>query len=369
MKKAVLIGGHSTPALALLKELQKRGWKIYYFGSKYASLRDIRLLSYEYRVLQKEERVAFIPLPAQGWPRSVSWQSIRTIWAFQRSFWKAFLTLLRLRPNIVVGFGGYLTPPVVLAAAVLRIPVILHEQTTTLGLGNRIALPFAKKIALAFSDSHYHIPVPKRVLVGNLLREEVMQPQRTLANKQLLSLKGKKFIYLTGGKTGSLALNAFLARELKNILPEYGVVHQTGELEYQRFLRLRRHLPSEWRRRYFVAANFFANDVGWVLANSRWVITRSGANTISELIWWQRPAVLVPLPISGADEQKKNAAFLAKLGLGVVVLQKQLDATSWPSLLTKLEKLQPKKSLIAREQQLLATSRQKFANLVEKWAR
>ncbi len=367
MKKAILVGGHSTPALALLQELQKRFWQIYYFGSKYTSLQNARLLSYEYRVLRERENVFFVPLPARGWPRSLSWQSFKAGWAFQQSFFKAFLAMLRLRPNVVVGFGGYLTPPVALAAALLRIPLILHEQTTTLGLGNRIALPWAKKVALSFPIIGEQLPSQKVVLTGNLLREETMIVKESLVSRTLLLYRNKPILYLTGGKTGSVALNNFLARELSNILPSYYVIHQAGELSYQHFLDLRRSLPNRWRQRYLVAATFPAADVGWILSKARLVIARSGANTVSELIWWRCRAILIPLPISIAGEQEKNARFLAGLGLGVLISQKQLANIHWSVLEQKVEQLKPRRKDIAKQRHLLATSRQKLAALVTKW--
>ncbi len=373
MKRAVIIGGHSTPALALAEVLQQRGWQIYWFGTKYASLHHKKVISYEFRVLQHQPAVKFVPIKADSWPRRFSWAGLGHLLRLLEGFWQAWLALAWLRPQIVIGFGGYLAPPVILAAWLWRRPIIIHEQTTTVGLANRFGAFFAKKIAIAFAVAGEKLPPAKTVLVGNLLRQEVMWPDKNLIPSPLKKMKSP-FIYLTGGKTGSLSLNHFIAQNLTGIIKRYPLIQQTGELEIQRFLKKRHQLSPHQQAQYFPFETVSANEMGWFLARAKLVIARAGANTVSELIWWQKPALLVPLPIAAADEQRRNAHFLANLGLALVVEQRRWEQLSLADFWRLVDQLlwrwqQRDQKKLGKLRRQLAESRDKFANLVEKIAR
>jgi len=366
-RRAVIIGGHSTPALALTAELQQRGWKIYYFGSKYTSLQIAKLPSYEFQTLCRQENVCFVPLRAASWPRRLSWSQISNIWLIIKSFFKSLLSLIKINPKIVIGFGGYLAPPVVFAAWLLRVPVIVHEQTTVLGLANRFCLLFAKKIAVAFPGLKKEMVGYRPELIGNLLRPEVMNPDKSKVRIGLRRQHGD-ILYITGGKTGSVTLNNFVAHHLKELLSSYCLIHQTGELQFGRFKKLWKSLTKGQRQRYFPLATLNGNEVGWVLSQTKLAISRSGANTVSELAWWQTPSILVPLPVSAGREQEKNAQWLVNLGLAKIVPQNALATVSKRDLY-ELKNLKKKKKLLRDIHFILANSRQKFADLVEETAR
>ncbi len=366
-KRAVVIGGHSTPALALTAELQTRGWRVYFFGTKYTSLQIAKIPSYEFQTLRCQQNVHFVPIKAASWPRNFSWSQIKYGFLLTRGFLKSLLSLIKIRPRVVVGFGGYLAPPVVAAAWFLHIPIVIHEQTAVLGLANRFCLPLAAKVAVAFPSLEEELAAYKPKMIGNILRPEVMHPDIKQIRLPLRSLNKRKLLYVTGGKTGSVSLNDFVAANLQKLLKLYYLVHQTGELQFKKFQYIRQSLPPRQRSRYFPLATFNGNEVGWLLSRAKLIISRAGANIVSELAWWQTPSILVPLPNSAGDEQRKNAQWLTKLGPAQIVEQQQL-----PHLLVKDLRFVHNRArngeALKQARRNLAKSRQQFADLVESTA-
>ena len=194
-------------------------------------------------------------------------------------------------------------------------------------IANKICSYFARKICISWESSAGFFPKTKTILTGNPIRKEIIQSSEFRVQSSELDLP---LIYVTGGSSGSHFINSLIEQVLKKILIDFKLIHQTGDsLEYDDFKRLkilRETLPKGSKENYSIRKFINPSDVGSILRQAEFVISRAGINTVTELIFTKKPAILIPLPFSANNEQFKNALFLEKLGLALVILQKEATA-------------------------------------------
>jgi UDP-N-acetylglucosamine--N-acetylmuramyl-(pentapeptide) pyrophosphoryl-undecaprenol N-acetylglucosamine transferase len=319
--KIVLIGGHLSPALSVLEALPK-GTKTLFIGRKYA-LEGDNALSLEYRTIT-EMKVPFVGLNTGRLQRRITKYTFLSLLKLPFGIVKSFLTLIMFRPDVVVGFGGYVSIPVTFCAYLLRIPVVIHEQTMGAGLANRIVSRFAKKICISWDSSRKYFPSGKVVLTGNPIRKfNILESKFRLFNNKLPT------IYITGGSSGSHAINVLVEGIIWDLLKKYNVIHQTGDAqEYNDFGRLEKNkqsLPEDLRDNYILQKLIGPSEIGDILNISSLIVSRSGMNTVTELIHFEKPAILIPLPFPRNGEQLVNAKFLEKIGLAIVINQAETN--------------------------------------------
>lgn len=326
--KIVLIGGHLSPALSVLQALPKDR-KILFIGRKYA-LEGDNALSLEYKTITGLN-IPFVELNSGRWQRKLTKYTFSSLLKLPFGVIKSLLTLVKFSPDVVVGFGGYVSIPVVLCAYLLRIPIVIHEQTLEAGFANRFLARVATKICISWQASQKYFPKDKVVFTGNPIRKFSISPPRWAGNFQF-SIKDKKLpmIYVTGGSSGSHFINILIEGCVKDILEKYTVIHQTGDAreygDFDRLNTLRNGFSKDLKERY-VLQKFIEQDmVGWILTNADLVVGRSGINIVTELLYFEKPALLIPLPFSQNNEQLKNAKFLEDIGLGKVLQQGELNS-------------------------------------------
>jgi len=348
MKKIVISGGHLTPALAVIEELIKRGnWEIFYIGRKYSAEGD-KTPSLESMVISSEAKNKGFLIQEKGlWFIPINFGRLQhkftryTISAFLRipfGFLQAFFHLLRIKPNVVLSFGSYVGVPVVLAGWLLGIPIVIHEQTTVVGLGNKINSFFAKKICLSWPETLNQFPKEKTVLTGNPLRPDIFKTNAKILSTlfrakretraSLKFEKGKPLILVTGGNQGSHRINIAIEGTLEKLLTKYNLFHQTGHLsaleDFERLEEKRGKLPTKLKDNYHLKKYVTGEEWGTLLSKADLVISRAGINTIAELIALGKPQLLIPIPWLPGDEQTKNAQMVKKIGLGEILPQDDL---------------------------------------------
>jgi len=235
MKRIIITGAHLTPALAIISELKERGnWQIYYLGRKY-TLEGDKTPSAESQVLP-QVGIKFIPIPAGRLQRKFTRWTIPSLIRIPLGVIHSFWHLLKIRPDLVCSFGGYVSVPIVFAAWLLGIPSLTHEQTVVVGLANKINALFANKVAISFSDSAQFFPKKKVILTGNPLRQEIFK-----IGKPLFSLpKNRKTIYITGGSQGASVINQAVLEALPELIKNYNIIHQCGNKEFPKIARKRK---------------------------------------------------------------------------------------------------------------------------------
>ena len=315
--RIVITGGHFSPAHAIIEKIKNTD-EILVIGRKYA-FEGEENETYEYKAC-KEEKIPFENIQAGRLQRKITRHSIPSLLRFPSGLFEAIKILKKFNPDVVVTFGGYIGLPVAIAAASLKIPVILHEQTLRAGLASRLIAKFASVVLLSFKSSKEHFKKNNTVITGLPLRKDIF-------TKKKMEFRLPS-IYITGGSTGSHAVNKAVEKILPELLSEFDVIHQTGNSyefkDFEKALTQKASLPASLPGKYTVEKFFPVKEVSAILQNVTLVVGRSGINTIAELPVNKTLALLIPLPIGQMGEQKNNAKFYKEIGLGEVIEQKNL---------------------------------------------
>lgn len=313
-------GGHIYPALAIAGGLKERypGAEVLYIGT---------IRGMEAGIVPRAG-LPFQGIVASGLARKWSLHNMLVLWQAGRGFFQATRLIRRWRPDAVIGTGGYVCGPVVLAAALCRVPTLIHEQNAYPGVTNRILSRFVSRVAVTFADSVKYFPrrVPVQ-LTGLPVRPEIMAADRETALAKL-HLPRDGFILLSfGGSRGARAINRAMVPVIKNLAgrPCLHILHITGTLGYQEF------------RDDCAASGIKLDNMGNVtimpylyhmqdaLAAADLVISRAGAATLAELTVRGLPSILVPYPYAAENHQEYNARALEKEQAAIVILDRDLN--------------------------------------------
>ena len=334
MKKTIVFtGGHHNSALVIAEQLKREGWQITWIGHKFAAGGD-KNVSAEYQEVTAAQ-IPFYELKTGKFYRQLNpFTHIKTLFGFLQ----AFSYLLRLRPRLIVSFGGYLAVPVVLAGWLLRIPSLTHEQTVVAGWANRAIAPFVDKIFLTHASSLSSYPKKKSLVVGLPLRPALFDP----------SLKKKfttKLLYVSCGKQGSHLINQTLFPIIPQLVKRFTIVHQTGASTINRDLDKARRLREplgDLAGRYHYAPYFFAREAASYLQSAAVVVSRAGAHLTYELSLLQKRTVFIPISWVSHNEQLLNAVEAAKVAPAVILAESELTPESLLAAIEKVEKMKPR---------------------------
>ena len=320
MSRTILImaggtGGHIYPGLAVADALRGQGWNVVWLGAPHSMEAEL--------------------VPQHGYPLAwVNFTGVRgkgllrllTLpFTLLRALGQSAAAILRYRPDVVLGMGGYITLPGGLMAAFLRRPLVIHEQNSIAGMSNRVLAKLAARVLSGFPQV-----LPRSEWCGNPVRADIAAlpaPQARYAARN-----GTLNVLVVGGSLGAQALNEALPQALA-LLPQQQrphVVHQTGKknLEAVQVLYLRAGVAADIRA--------FLDDMARQYAAADVVICRAGALTIAELAAAGVASVLVPFPFAVDDHQIHNARFLSEQGAAILLPQKELSAEKLAQLLREL---------------------------------
>jgi len=365
--KIIVTGGHLTPALAVIEELEKRSkdfntkLDLLFIGRKYPYEGE-KTISEEYKAITSKN-IPFISLSTAKLTRNFSLNSLLSLTKIPLAILKSLNLLKSYKPNIILSFGGYLSFPVCLAAFVLRIPIITHEQTFVPGLSNKIISLFANKVCLSYPADSKKKLSSKFVVTGNPVRLAIFQNNKP---SSFNIADTDKVIYLTGGNLGSHSINVVIKELLPEILNKYILIHQTGDSstyhDFDQLSEIKNHLPVNQKHRYYLEKYINQNDIGWILNRADIIISRSGANIVSEIMALGKVSLLIPLPWAGGHEQEINAGKLEEWGSALVLKQNILTPDTLWVALTKIENNY--QSLLSAAQNLKAKINLQAAKLI-----
>ncbi len=310
LKKIIIITGtHLTPAVELINQLKadkNSDWDIHYIGRRFNSSVD-DTPSIESQIIPKLD-VKFYPIDCGKYDRKWLPNTIKGIPQTIKGLFNAFNLVRKIKPNIVVSFGGYVSVPVVISSWFTKTPSITHEQTLTNSLTTKINSYFVSKVALSFNnpDQIKLLPSKKVVITGNLLRADIYKSESKHFKKLIDLKKHPSIIYITAGNQGSHIINTTIKSVLKD-LKDFVVIHQTGQAEFPEYKSL-----SEKYKNYYPFEYINLSDIGWIFNNSKIIISRSGANTSQEIVSLNKNSILIPLPKSQQNEQELNAFWVKK---------------------------------------------------------
>lgn len=303
--------GHVTPNVALIEAVRQLGWQIDYAGSQ---------SGIEHEMISALE-VPFHPIASGKLRRYFSWENFidpfKIIWGILQ----ALALCISLRPDVVFSKGGYVSVPVVVAAWMLRIPVISHESDVTPGLANKITYPFCKKICVTFDATTSHLPAGRVVVTGTPVRSALLTGD---ARRGLQSLgldragvdEEKPLLLVFGGSLGAQVINAQVRSVLQSLLARFNIVHVTGA----------GNMDLSVESQGYVQREFIGDEFGDVLAAASLVVSRAGANTLYELFLLRKPHLLIPLTKAASrGDQLVNAATFKAAGYSHVIQEEALN--------------------------------------------
>ncbi len=255
-------------------------------------------------------------IPAAGLNRDHWWRNWRLPLTLPVAFGQALAAVRAFHPHVMLGTGGYVAAPVVAAARVSGVPVVLQEQNVRPGWATRLAVPAAWAIAVGFAETATRVRAARVITTGNPVRDEFAVPAQPPARVQ--------HILVMGGSQGARHLNDVLLAALPRLLerPLLTVTHLTGERDFRAVQARAQTLPEGVRARYRLEA--FCSDMAPVVRATDLVVSRAGAMTIAEAAALGRPLILVPGAFGGGH-QVENARAVQRAGAAVVIADRDLS--------------------------------------------
>ncbi len=310
-------GGHIFPGLAVAQALHARGWRVHWLGAP-NSMESRMVPAHGFTL----ELVDFSGVRGKGLGTLLALP-----WRLLRACVQSITVLRRVRPDVLVGLGGYITLPAGCMGVLLGKPLVLHEQNSIPGLANKVLARLARRIFTAFPTT-----LPRGQWVGNPLRTEFLQqadPQTRFAQRS-----GPLQLLVVGGSLGAQALNTLVPQALALIPPAQRpqVIHQSGEKQIDAL----RHSYAQAGVQAELTP--FIDNTAQAFANADLVVCRAGASTVTELAAVGAAAVFVPFPFAVDDHQTYNARFLVDQGAGWLVPQDQLTPAMLADMLQKTER-------------------------------
>lgn len=351
--KITLTGGHLTPALAMVEYLKANHPEVElsFIGRTHnrADQKAVEEAELTHR------KVKFIGLVAPKFALVPFWLWPVRLIQLMASVFKASQILKSEQPDCLVSFGGYLAVPIVLAAWQLKIPIVTHEQTRVVGLANRVIGRFARFIGVSFSESQAFFDSKKVKLVGNLIRSSLVDANLPQPN-WFKNPQQRPILVITGGSQGSQKINQLVDALLPTLVNQWCVIHQRGpKTDNSQSPPV---LPGYFSFEWLTEAELF-----WLWKQPQAVsISRSGANTVSELAVAKIPAILIPLPNTYQNEQRLNAEWLVKQG-GAKILDQ--DEITTELLATAIDQMLGDAKKIRRE--LLSNTSQSLNAAAQLW--
>ena len=305
-------GGHIYPGIALGEEFVSRGHEISFVTENSALGKE----------LLGKTKNNILTISAKPLPRSFSVAAMLSPFFALLALWQSFGIIRERKPQAIITTGGYCTLPMIVAGWFSRVPIVLQEQNSSLGLANRIGQFMARKICTSFQKTDLIISRYKVVFTGNPIRRQMFSAKKEDALAKYRFVDGKKSILVFGGSLGARKINEIVL-DLVDWFQEndYQVVHVVGNRDFHSFKTaidftkypLYRMLPYE-------------DEMGQALKFADLVISRSGATAISEILALGKPSILIPYPFAADDHQTYNARILEDAGAAVSIPDRELSS-------------------------------------------
>lgn len=319
--RAVLSGGgtagHINPALALAEELSRRGHEVLFAGTPTGV--ESKLVS--------DAGIPFKGFRASGFNRRKPLSLIKGIATIQKSTRQAKKWFFEVKPDVVVGFGGYVCVPVGRAAESLGIPVAVHEQNSVMGMANRYLARRAKAICLTYEHAAAALDDAERsrvVLTGNPVRSSVLEATRESGRDMLGIPDDARMLLVTGGSLGARHVNQAVMALKDQLLSreDLYIVHLTGRREFES-VKDALALTEQQARRWQVID--YQDRMGDAMAAADVIVSRAGASSLAEISALAVPAILVPFPAATEDHQTMNARAYVEAGCAYLVPDNQVE--------------------------------------------
>ena len=314
-------GGHIYPGLAIAEEIKRRKpeSEIIFVGSFVGMEKDI-IPKYGFPL-------EFVR--ARGFERGFSWETIEALKGIIDGILDSKKLLKKIKPDIVIGTGGFTSAAIVREAAMKKIPTLIHEQNAYPGRANRLLSRRVNRIAISFEEALQFLPKDKCVFTGNPVRSEFKSLQKDECRKKLGIRDSEFFVLGVGGSQGAGSINkAMVEYETKHMNNEVVICHLTGQAQYKEIVGEIDLAQVKWYENFDesfdesgsrIIVQAYSDKMATLLGAADLVLSRSGAMSIAEFAAVGVPSILVPFPNAAGDHQRINAQAIANLGGGVLI--------------------------------------------------
>lgn len=317
-------GGHIYPAITLIQEIRKLdpSAEFLYVGSTRGLEADI----------VPKENLPFEAIELSGFERHISFKSIlenfsRATQAI-RGINRARSILRDFKPDVVVGTGGYVCGPILLAASLMKIPTLIQEQNAVAGVTNKILSKFVTKICVGSDAALKNFPPEKTVYTGNPIRANVMEANREEGIKLFGFNPERPIVLISGGSRGARSINRAMIGVLEHFkeIPSVQFLHVTGKTEFDEVKESLEEAEVDLKIATHIRVEPYLYDMPQAMAMADLAVFRAGATGLAELTARGVPSILIPYPFAAANHQEFNARVLVNAGAARMILNKDLTA-------------------------------------------
>lgn len=335
-------GGHIYPAITLIRCIQHlvEGSEVLYVGTKAGLESDII----------PKEGLPFTTVDIRSFERKISLHNVQTVCLAAQSVWRARRIVKDFKPDVVIGTGGYVCGPVLLAASLLKIPTLIQEQNVFAGVTNKILGRFVTKVAVGYEEATKFFPEDKTVFTGNPIRNEVLLEERQAALQSFGLDPDKLTILISGGSRGARSINRAMIDVHRHFFANSAVqlLHVTGKNEYNDIVdKMAKHgIKNDGRGNIIIKPYLY--NMPKALAMTDLAVFRAGAVGLAELTAKGIPAILVPYPYAAENHQEYNALAMQKNGAAIVIHDTELNSDKLIQTIEELLKNQSKLQAMAK---------------------
>ena len=302
-------GGHIYPALAIIEKIKEKEPKseILYIGTTNRMEKDV----------VPAKGIKYEGIEMYGLSKNIL-RDVKVMYLIGKNVKKCKKIMREFKPDVVLGIGGYVTFPVILAAKSLKIKTFIHEQNSIPGKSNRMLAKLADKIGVSFEGSKHYFDEKKTVFTGNPCSERALATEVIPKTKFGLH-KSKKFVLMVQGSLGSSTVNAKMIDFLSNIENEnYEVLYITGKNSYESFAK------NKFSKNVFIEP--YVENLAGLMKEADVVVSRAGAGSISEIIALKKLSILIPSPYVANNHQFFNALDIANNRAAVMIEENSLTS-------------------------------------------
>ena len=324
-------GGHIYPAITILKAIQQqvKDCEVLFIGTEHGLEADII----------PKEGFAFQTIEVRGFERRLSMKNVHTITKTVGSVWKSRRIIRKFKPDIVIGTGGYVCGPVLLAASLLKVPTMIQEQNVIPGITNKILSRFVNKIAVGYEEASTFFADQNKVFVsGNPIRQEVMTATREEGILALGLDPDKRTILISGGSRGARSINRAMIEVHRHFAgrKDIQLLHVTGQSEYNDIVGNLKQSCIDITKAGNIIIKPYLYNMPQALAVADIAVFRAGAIGLAELTARGIASILVPYPFAAENHQEFNARVMEKQGAAEVIRDAELNGARLIEVINEL---------------------------------
>lgn len=313
--------GHVSVNLALIPHFISSTWEVHYIGTK---------AGIERKMVEDISNISYHCISTGKFRRYFSFKNFTDPFRILKGIFQAIKILGKIKPDIIFSKGGFVSFPVVVAARLKKVKVILHESDLTPGLANKMSLPFCDAILTTFKDTEKFIKNKDKLhFVGAIVRDELKSGDRDKGLRIFGIENDKPILLIMGGSSGAQSINLAVRNNLSKLLESFNIIHICGTSNVDNAC------VFDGYRQY----EFVKEELRDILAASDMVVSRAGANAIFEFLQLRKPMLLIPLPSSQSrGDQYHNARYFKAKGYGEILYDDSLSSDEFVSKILEIYK-------------------------------